>query len=245
MAQAKSDAKRKSGAPPVEKKDLYLEFMGSKILIQQGEDGVGSVKAEDVPFVKGASLKFEGCGGELSWAEIKEPIKEKFEGRTPFIKYARGENSGLVGFHKALTEEEIQIVKDTIKTLNSKEVTWTLPDETAEKEFQIERAQSAAKSALDASFGRNDRDRGRGRGRGRGGRGARGGGRGRGNGRGDRGDRDRRQDNGNTKEAGSEEVGEKRKRAVEPDGGPDVGVRGKQGPPALKKAKSTEGEAAS
>ncbi|KAG6805265.1 hypothetical protein H0H93_005188, partial [Arthromyces matolae] len=121
MAQAKSDAKRKSGAPPVEKKDLYLEFMGSKILIQQGEDGVGSVKAEDVPFVKGASLKFEGCGGELSWAEIKEPIKEKFEGRTPFIKYARGENSGLVGFHKALTEEEIQIVKDTIKTLNSKE----------------------------------------------------------------------------------------------------------------------------
>ncbi|KAG6917135.1 hypothetical protein DXG01_003725 [Tephrocybe rancida] len=260
MARAKSSGPSTSGPPaPVEKKDVYLEFMGTKLLIQQGEDGVGSVKTEDVPFVRGATLRFEGCGGDVTWSEIKDPIKEKFENRAPFIKYARGDDAGLVGFHKALSEEEIQVVKDTIKKINSRDVTWSVPDETAEKEFQIERAQAAAKSALDSSFGGgNGRGRGRGSVRGRGGRdgggrggrgGARdGGGRGRGGrggrGRGGGGGRDGR-DRKDGKEAGSEEVGEKRKRAVEPDGGPDVGVRGNKGPPVLqsvaKKAK-TEGE---
>ncbi|KNZ71906.1 La like protein [Termitomyces sp. J132] len=254
---ARANAQNKDGASasaPAEKKDVYLEFMGTKLLIHQDEEGVGSVKPEDVPFVRGATLKFEGCGGDVSWSDIKNPIKEKFEGRVPFIKYMRGEDSGLVGFHKALTEDEIQIVKDTIKTLNSKEVSWSVPDETTEKAFQIERAQSSARSALESTFGGSSgRGRGRGRGRGgargRGGRGGRdGGGRGRGGraagGRGREGtDKD-----GKAKEPGSEEVGEKRKRAVEPDGGPDVGIRGKQAPPVLqsaaKKAK-TEGDATS
>ncbi|KAG6876145.1 hypothetical protein C0992_000696 [Termitomyces sp. T32_za158] len=255
MARAKSASAQNKNGPsaPGEKKDVYLEFMGTKLLIQQNE-GVGSVKSEDVPFVKGATLRFQGCGGDVPWSEIKNPIKEKFEGRAPYIKYTREEDSGLVGFHKALTEEEIQIVKDTIKTLNSKEIIWSLPDETTEKAFQIERAQNAAKSALDATFGgSNGRGRGRGRGRGgsrgRGGRGGGrdGGGRGRG-GRGAGGREGREARDGKAKEPGSEEVGEKRKRAVEPDGGPDVGVRGKQAPPVLqsaaKKAK-VEGEAAS
>jgi lupus La protein len=54
-----------------EKKDVYLEFMGTKILIHQDEEGNGYVKEEDVPFVKGATLKFDGCGGEVVWSEIK------------------------------------------------------------------------------------------------------------------------------------------------------------------------------
>jgi lupus La protein len=42
------------------------------------------------------------------------------------------------------------------------------------------------------------------------------------------------------------QAGEKRKRAVEPDGGPDVGVRGNNVPPVLqsaKKAKTDAGDA--
>ncbi|KAG6862976.1 hypothetical protein C0993_000732 [Termitomyces sp. T159_Od127] len=67
-----SNAQNKNGASaPAEKKDVYLEFMGTKLLIQQNEEGVGSVKPEDVPFVKGATLKFEGCGGDVPWSEIK------------------------------------------------------------------------------------------------------------------------------------------------------------------------------
>jgi lupus La protein len=46
-----------------EKKDVFLEFMETKILIHQDEEGV--------PFVKGATLKFNGCGGEVVWSEIK------------------------------------------------------------------------------------------------------------------------------------------------------------------------------
>ena len=46
--------------------------------------------------------------------------------------------------------------------------------------------------------------------------------------------------------SGEEQVGDKRKRAVEPDGGPDAGVRG-QTVPAIQSAKKakTEAEAAS
>ena len=42
------------------------------------------------------------------------------------------------------------------------------------------------------------------------------------------------------------EAGEKRKRAVEPDGGPDVGVRGNNAPPVLqvKRVKTDDGTAA-
>lgn len=62
----------KKGADP--KKEVYLEFMGTKIRIHEDENGTGTVKEEEVPFVKGATLKFEGCGGDVSWLEIKVRI---------------------------------------------------------------------------------------------------------------------------------------------------------------------------
>lgn len=71
MARAKSTPKTIGEKSDEPKKDVFLEFMGTKILIQQDEEGNGSVKAEDVPFVKGATLKFDGCGGDVTWSEIK------------------------------------------------------------------------------------------------------------------------------------------------------------------------------
>ncbi|TFK73087.1 hypothetical protein BDN72DRAFT_855091 [Pluteus cervinus] len=234
----------KPGKGESSKKEVFLEFMGTKLRIHEDEEGKGTVKEEEVPFVKGATLKFEGCGGDVSWNEIKDPIKAKYE-RAPFIKYSRGDNHGLVGFHKSLGEEDINFVKEKIPTINSKPVTWTLPEEAEEKAFQIERAQTAAKSALSQNQGSSQRGFRGGRGGGRGGnrgRGGRGGGRG--------GHRDRRDDKGkgrsDAQTDGGEGTGEKRKRAVEPDGGPDVGVRGTAGPPiirtASKKAKVDEGD---
>ncbi|KAF4611811.1 hypothetical protein D9613_003940 [Agrocybe pediades] len=236
----------KEGEEKEEKKDVFLEFLGHKILIKKNEEGFGVIDEADIPFVKGVTMKFDGCGGDVAWSEVKDPIKARFDGKAPYIKYARGENSGLVGFYKPLTEEDIEYVKTTIKTINNHEVTWSLPTEEEEKQFEIERAQAAAKNAFNQG---NSRDSGKGKGgrggaRGRGGRG--GGGRGRGGNRGgNRGDRDR---NAEAKEkANGEEVGEKRKRAVEPDGGPDVGVRGKAAPPAIvsvKRVKTNDGTAA-
>jgi len=57
-------------------------------------------------------------------------VKERFDGKAPFIKYSRGDNHGLVGFHKTLSEEDITYIKETIKTINGNEVTWTLPNGT-------------------------------------------------------------------------------------------------------------------
>ncbi|KAJ7684847.1 hypothetical protein DFH06DRAFT_1264287 [Mycena polygramma] len=253
--------KQSKGAPEKpEDKEVFLEFMGSTIPIQRGEDGVGEVKEEDIPFVKGATLRFDGVDPEAKvvFTDIKNPLKEEF-GRPPFIKHTPGTAWGLVGFHKTLSEKEIQFVKDTLPKIAHAEVAWSLAGEDEEKQFQIERAQSAARAALDQAMGTGWKDRsGRGgRGGGRGGRGGGGrggrdrdggrGGRGRGGrggGRG-RGGRDRGEGRGNgTEAAGGDDAatGEKRKRAVEPDGGPDVGVRGKGAPPVIASAKKAKVE---
>jgi hypothetical protein len=55
---------------------------------------------------------------------VQDPLKERFT-RPPFIKYERGEDSGLVGFDRALTEEDIAFVKEKVKTLGGKTIEWT------------------------------------------------------------------------------------------------------------------------
>ncbi|KAJ3829652.1 hypothetical protein F5880DRAFT_1620546 [Lentinula raphanica] len=243
------------------KREVWLEFMGKKLLIERDEEGNGRVKEEEIPFVKGSTLKFEGVGENFSWNDIKIPLKDLFEGRTPFIDYARGKNDGYVGMHKVLSDEDILNVKKTIRTINGNEITWSQVEEEEEKSFQIRRAQSSARAALrndDENSSSKPHRGGRGGARGaRGGRGGRGGGRGGRGGGGAR--RDGRSDgkprneaasttNGSSKtDAENGAPGEKRKRAVEPDGGPDVGIRGVAGPPVLqtvKKAKTETGEAA-
>ena len=53
----------------------------------------------------------------------KKPLKDRFE-RAPFIKYEKGQDSGLVGFNRALTDEDLEFIKQNIKTLNGKDVVW-------------------------------------------------------------------------------------------------------------------------
>jgi len=50
--------------------EIKLEFMGSHIPVQV-EDGNGMVNKDDVPFIQGATLKFEGDVGDVSFNEIK------------------------------------------------------------------------------------------------------------------------------------------------------------------------------
>lgn len=59
-----------SSSTKAEKPEIKLEFMGSKIPVQV-EDGNGRVNKEDVPFVQGATLKFEGDVGDVSFNQIK------------------------------------------------------------------------------------------------------------------------------------------------------------------------------
>lgn len=54
---------------PKEKPEIWLEFMGSKVRVHE-EDG-GNVNREDVPHVKGATMKFSGCGGDVNFISIK------------------------------------------------------------------------------------------------------------------------------------------------------------------------------
>ena len=132
------------------KQEVYLEFLGVRIRIHE-EDG-GSVNPEDVPKTKGASLRFEGALEEVNFDEIKvcraatgfleeqmedglivpekctqTPLKERFA-RVPFVKYTKGEATGLVGFDKVLSEDDIDFVKTSLKTLSGKDVSWAVPD---------------------------------------------------------------------------------------------------------------------
>ncbi|KAE9389442.1 hypothetical protein BT96DRAFT_866347 [Gymnopus androsaceus JB14] len=250
-----------------DKKEIWLEFMGKKLRIERDDSGNGRVNEEEIPFVKGSTLKFEGVGENFSWSDIKLPLKDIFEGRTPYIDYTRGQNDGLVGFHKELSDEDILAVKKAVRTINGNEITWSSINEEDEKKFQIRRAQSGARAALrseeEKQSSSSESQRG-GRGGSRGGRGGRGGrgaarggaredgnGRGRGRGRGGRGrGRETRSkgENGASANGSTEAAGEKRKRGVEStDGGPDVGIRGVEAPPVLQTTKKTKietGEAA-
>lgn len=147
-------------------------------------------------------------------------------------------------------------MKDNIKSVNSREVEWTIPEgkskcvshspysmaglsEEDEKAFQITRAGFAARSALSRSQVRKGSSSRGGRGGGRGGRGVRGGHRLTGK----IGTKEHKfNEKDVSKPAGDEQVGEKRKRAVEPDGGPDVGVRGVVVPTVVVSKKPKTGE---
>ena len=65
-----NDSKGKSNGKAKEKPEVFLEFMGTKIRVYD-DDGAGYVKEEDVPFVKGATLQFTGCGGDANFTEMK------------------------------------------------------------------------------------------------------------------------------------------------------------------------------
>jgi lupus La protein len=62
-----ASGKKSGGGKEAEKsepKEVFLEFMGTTIPIQRGEDGMGEVKEADIPYVKGATLRFDGCDTE-------------------------------------------------------------------------------------------------------------------------------------------------------------------------------------
>ncbi|KAJ2921278.1 hypothetical protein H1R20_g15817, partial [Candolleomyces eurysporus] len=153
---------KSGGDKPKQHNEAILEYIGNRITIRRDYEGNGSVDPEDVPLVRGATLGFDGCGNDCTWSDIKDPLKEIFEGRPPYIKYSRGDDFGLVRFHKALTEEEISSMKELVKKVNAKEAMRNLPPplfllsngwllivpERDEKAFQIERGQVTAKSAF-------------------------------------------------------------------------------------------------
>ncbi|KAF8522761.1 hypothetical protein BU17DRAFT_64220 [Hysterangium stoloniferum] len=225
---AKDSTKEKGKKSNAEEKpEIFLEFLGVRLKINQ-DDG-GSVEESEIPFVKGASLKFTGCGGDVSFSEIKVPLKERFQ-RPPYVKYQRGDDFGLLGFDKTLSDEDIAFIREQLEIVNDNVVEWEVPDEETEKAFQIERAKAAAQRVISNSDNRGSG----GRGGGRGGRGARGGRGGRG-GRGKRGGGRNRE----AKRDDAAEAGEKRKRAIEPDGGPDT--KGK-GVPVLQVAKKAKAD---
>lgn len=61
--------KGKKPSEDEEKPEIYLEFLGVRLKVNQ-ENG-GSVDENEIPFIKGASLKFIGCGGDVKYTEVK------------------------------------------------------------------------------------------------------------------------------------------------------------------------------
>ena len=74
MAKDKANSKKKAA----ENQDVFLEFLGHKILVKKDEEGNGVVDEKDIPFVKGVTLKFDGCGGDVTWSEIKVKLSRLF-----------------------------------------------------------------------------------------------------------------------------------------------------------------------
>ena len=143
MAKEKKDKKKKKGDEP--KPDVYLNFMGSKLLVRESEEG-GYVHEADVPRVRGAALNFSNWSGEVPYKTIKvrfsthvrlsfvptkgndqEKVKDKFE-RVPYIKHEKGENKGLLGFERALSEDDLAFVREALSGLGGDDVVWAVAE---------------------------------------------------------------------------------------------------------------------
>lgn len=64
----RDDKDKDKDKPPTE---VYLEYLGAKLLIQRDAEGKGFLDAEKIPYVEGATLRFGGAGESLTWEEIK------------------------------------------------------------------------------------------------------------------------------------------------------------------------------
>jgi lupus La protein len=71
MAEAAKGKPEKGKQSEKPKPQIYLQFMGSKLLVHEDDEGAGTVKEEDVVHVKGATLKFEGWEGDVVYKELK------------------------------------------------------------------------------------------------------------------------------------------------------------------------------
>jgi hypothetical protein len=60
----------------------------------------------------------------------KEPLKEHFS-RQPYIKHEKGDTMGLLGFDRALTEDDIRFVKETLKEKGGDSVVWSVAEGSA------------------------------------------------------------------------------------------------------------------
>lgn len=56
---------------------------------------------------------------------MQKPMTPHFS-RAPYVAYKRGEDKGLLGFDKPLSDEDIEFVKTTLPTINDKTVEWSL-----------------------------------------------------------------------------------------------------------------------
>lgn len=93
-----------------ENQDVYLDFLGHKILIKKDGEGNGSVDEKDIPYVKGVTLKFDGCGGDVTWSEIKVKLSRLSLFRTSltnpfFLSRIRSGNGLKVELHISNTPE--------------------------------------------------------------------------------------------------------------------------------------------
>jgi lupus La protein len=73
---AKGNKKAENEKP---KPEIWLEFMGTRLRVH--EENGGSVKEEDVPYVRGSTLKFTGCGVNVNFKDIKVCICPLLMGR--------------------------------------------------------------------------------------------------------------------------------------------------------------------
>lgn len=71
MEKAKAGGAKADGADEKAKPEVWLDFMGARVRVHEDDAGKGFVKQEELPHVRGATLRFDGCGGEVSFEGIK------------------------------------------------------------------------------------------------------------------------------------------------------------------------------
>ena len=72
------DKGKKAAGAGKKGKEVFLDFLGARLVVHEADGG--SVDAAAVPFVKGATLRFDGVEGDVSFDDIKvRPCREVIE----------------------------------------------------------------------------------------------------------------------------------------------------------------------
>lgn len=104
------EKKGASGASTKPKPEIWLEFMGNKIRVHE-EEGAGMVKKDEVPLVRGGTLKFSGSGVDVKYDQIKV--------RASLISTVHGAN--LIRTHYVNDSLEFLTSNSTVETIG---VSW-------------------------------------------------------------------------------------------------------------------------
>ncbi|KDQ14556.1 hypothetical protein BOTBODRAFT_174734 [Botryobasidium botryosum FD-172 SS1] len=147
------ETRKREGSRPLPEKAPTPRPTGRVFWMRCGDEldimvsAEGTINPDDVKWPKGCTLGFTGVGkGPLDWVAIRAPLKNYFH-QLPLVQMADAVGGVLI-FHRTLTNDDIEEVKERLPAINGGMLTYTRFSAEEEATFQITRVSKLADEAF-------------------------------------------------------------------------------------------------